>query len=119
MKLTEINPPGKMLENFLSFAKDKLKLTKLPKIQFKEKAKDVNSFGYYDVGTDSIVIAIEKRHPMDIFRTLAHELVHHTQRMNNEINNKSGQTGSPQENDANSLAGVLMREFSKKYPEYI
>jgi Zn-dependent peptidase ImmA (M78 family) len=119
MNMSEINTPGLMLENFLKFAKEYLNLSKLPKIQFKETATEVNSFGYYDVKTDQIVIATSNRHPMDIFRTLAHELTHHSQRINNKINNKSGETGSPQENEANAKAGMLMREFSLKYPEYI
>ena len=31
----------------------------------------------------------------------------------------SGKTGSPEENQAHEIAGVIMRNFNKKYPEYL
>jgi hypothetical protein len=31
----------------------------------------------------------------------------------------SGETGSPAENEANELAGIVMREFNKANPEFL
>ena len=31
----------------------------------------------------------------------------------------AGDTGSPEENEANAMAGVIMRHFNKRYPEYL
>jgi hypothetical protein len=49
----------------------------------------------------------------DILRTLAHELVHRRQDEQGRIDYNSGDTGSEIENEANSTAGVLLRNFGK------
>jgi Zn-dependent peptidase ImmA (M78 family) len=51
----------------------------------------------------------------DILRTLAHELVHHMQNLNGDELN--GEDGSDTENEANAMAGVIMREFGRENPE--
>jgi len=56
-----------------------------------------------------------QRHPIDVLRTLAHELVHHKQReAGQELN---GEDGSNTENEANAKAGELMRKFRTLRPE--
>jgi hypothetical protein len=56
---------------------------------------------------------------MDVFRTLAHELVHYKQDLDKELEGDNpGATGSPQENEANSRAAVIMRNWGKKHPEF-
>ena len=64
-------------------------------------------------------IAIDKRHPNDIIRTLAHELVHYKQDLEQQLGHHSGKTGSPAENQAHALAGIMMRFFNKKHPEFL
>lgn len=87
-------------------------------VMFEENttASDNNSFGSYDPGTYSIKIVGYNRNLADTLRTLAHEMIHHKQNLNSELNEKSGETGSEHENEANSLAGILMREYGKKNP---
>jgi Zn-dependent peptidase ImmA (M78 family) len=50
-------------------------------------------------------------------RTLAHELVHYKQDVEHKIGPDSGETGSPIENEANALAGQIMRRFDEENPE--
>ena len=50
---------------------------------------------------------------MDIFRTVAHELVHHSQNENSKLPPDAGTTGSDYENQANAMAGVLMRNYAQ------
>jgi Zn-dependent peptidase ImmA (M78 family) len=57
------------------------------------------------------------RHPNDILRTIAHELVHYKQDTEHRLEPDSGTTGSPEENQANAVAGIVMRHFNKQYPE--
>jgi hypothetical protein len=76
------------------------------------------SFGSFNPARGTIELAVGGRHPVDICRTLAHELVHRKQAENNQLNHDSGQTGSPEENQANSMAGILMRKFNKEFPEH-
>lgn len=50
----------------------------------------------------------------DILRTLAHELVHHMQNLDDRLQDNSGDDGSPEENEANALAAVIMRQYGRK-----
>ena len=49
-------------------------------------------------------------------RTLAHELTHYKQDITKGLNANSGDTGSPEEDEANAMAGRIMRHFDEKYP---
>ena len=109
------------LKDFLPFVMQELELTQLPKIKLSHTI-DSNgqpSFGGFVPDANSIRLAVNGRHPVDICRTLAHELVHFKQNENNQLNPDSGETGSDEENEANSMAGIIMRKFSKQFPEYI
>jgi hypothetical protein len=44
--------------------------------------------------------------------------VHFKQNLDNRLDPHSGDTGSNIENEANAVAGVIMRNFNKKYPEH-
>jgi Zn-dependent peptidase ImmA (M78 family) len=54
---------------------------------------------------------------MDILRSLAHELVHYKQDVEDRLHHTSGQTGSEHENEAHAVAGQIMRLYGKKHPE--
>jgi len=108
------------MRKFLELCVVELQFKSLPKIQWIKNSDLVNgrfTFGTYDPNYKIITINISNRHPMDICRTLAHELVHHKQNINGELDHKSGITGSKHENEANAAAGVIMRKFAKIYPE--
>ena len=110
---------GPMLDAFVSFASDKLGIKSFPKITLR-KEEMPTSFGGYNPSDNSIVIVTKNRHPMDIYRTVAHELVHHKQKEEGRIGkniSQEGSTGSPQENEANAEAGKIMRWFAKSNPE--
>jgi len=110
---------GPMLDTFVQFSSKKLGLKSLPTMKL-EKEPMTNSFGGYNPSEKSIVVISKNRHPMDVFRTVAHELVHHKQnedgRLGKDIS-KEGSTGSDIENEANSEAGKIMRWFAKSNPE--
>jgi len=110
-----------MFKKFLPLAMEILKLDSLPKMVFATKVDDTDqpTFGLYSNGDRVLKVALTGRHPNDILRTVAHELTHYKQDVNNELNNDSGETGSNEENEANATAGVIMRHFNKQYPEYL
>ena len=60
---------------------------------------------------------VSGRHPIDVLRTLAHELIHYKQDSEGRIHDESGATGSDEENEANAGAGIIMRDFDQAYPE--
>jgi site-specific DNA-cytosine methylase len=90
---------------------------RLPKIVLLDQPKDT-TFGQYVPDERCIYLVIGGRHPVDVLRTLAHELTHHKQHINNDLPDGAGATGTDQENEANANAGIMMRDFAKNNPEY-
>jgi pyrimidine deaminase RibD-like protein len=109
-----------MFKDFLPLVMKELRLSDLPKIKLELKLDDEEqpSFGRFVNNEHTIHLAIQNRHPIDICRTLAHELVHYKQDTEHKLDALSGQTGSPVENEANTLAGIIMRKFDKQFPKY-
>jgi len=110
-----------ILLDFIRFAAKDLELNTLPKFDFvfdSKESMERKSFGGYAPGDEHITITVTNRHIMDVCRTLAHELVHYKQDLDNELeDDEAGATGSPQENDANARAAVIMRNWGKAYPD--
>jgi hypothetical protein len=108
-----------MADGFVSFAAERLGLKTKPKVSYKSADDGSKSFGGYNPASQEIVLKTKNRHPMDIFRTLAHELVHHKQNEDGRIKDvaKEGATGSPIEDEANSMAGRLMRWYAEANPK--
>ena len=109
------------LEDFLPFVMKLLKLDKLPRISVHKTIEtgDQPSFGGYNPADGTIQLALKDRHPADVLRTLAHELVHFKQDQQGELDEQSGATGSDEENEANTKAGIIMRHFNKRFPQYL
>jgi hypothetical protein len=102
----------KLANEFIKFTIKELGLKSLPKsIKFADDdyASTHLTFGTYNPASDEIVVVKGSRHPVDVLRTLAHELVHHKQREDGKVLN--GEDGSNIENEANATAGTLMRKF--------
>jgi len=106
------------INHFVEYATKKLKLSERPKITLlsgREYSEAKTSLGGYNPMSKEIYVAIEGRLTADILRTLAHEMVHRKQDelglVKDEI--KDGATGSPIENQAHAVAGILMRNYGK------
>lgn len=57
---------------------------------------------YYDPNSMSIVLYTEGRHPKDIARSFSHEMVHHTQNLENRLGNIGG-TNTMEDDNLNKL----------------
>ena len=110
----------KILKDFLPLAMKELGIDKLPRIKLELRIADNEqpTFGKFVNDENVIYLAIEDRHPLDILRTLAHELTHFKQGAEHRLDAKSGETGSPIENEAHEMAGIIMRNFNKLHPQY-
>jgi pyrimidine deaminase RibD-like protein len=106
--------------DFLPIAMRELDINQLPPIRLLKQvpAGDQPTFGKFNNQENVIHLGIAERHPIDILRTLAHELVHYKQNTEHQLAAGSGATGSPEENQAHEIAGVVMRDFNKLHPEY-
>jgi len=110
-----------MMPFFLPLACKELKLDHVPKIKLLKNIEDEEqpTFGKFVDDENTIYLALENRHPVDILRTLAHEMTHYKQGTEHELAAGSGRTGSPEENEANTVAGIIMRNFNKAHPEFL
>jgi len=111
------------LMSFVDFTCNHLGIDEKPTIQYKEDGKEgcQPSFASYSPSDKVVSILTKNRHPMDVFRSIAHELVHHKQNLDGRLGKniaKEGATGSKIENEANSEAGKVMRYFGKENPFY-
>jgi hypothetical protein len=106
------------IQHFVEFATKRLKLSETPKITLvggREFAEVKTSLGGYNPDDKSIYVATEGRLTADILRTIAHEMVHRKQDEMGLVKNAEtdGADGSPIENKAHSVAGILMREYGR------
>lgn len=75
----------KYTKEFYNYAKNKLNLTRKPKVFFKKNQFNADDLlgktGYYDPQNEEIHLYITDRHAKDIIRSFSHELVHHAQKL--------------------------------------
>jgi len=108
-----------IIKHFLGFCKKELGIQSLPHIKLIAKGDWVlqnRSFGAYTPHDTTIELYYKGRNLADICRSLAHELTHHRQQELDMIQAESGETGSEIENEANAMAGIIMRDYGKLNP---
>jgi hypothetical protein len=96
---------------------EQLGIEQLPEIELLDQPMNT-SFGTYDADNNCLYLVTAGRHPIDVLRTLAHELTHHKQNLAGQLDANSGDTGTDEENEANANAGIVMRDFASANPEY-
>ena len=106
------------IQHFIEYATKRLKLNEKPKVVLlkdNELDREQPSLGGYSPLTKEIFVVTSGRLTADILRTIAHEMVHRKQDEMKLIRNEeeAGKTGSPVENQANALAGILLRDYGK------
>jgi Zn-dependent peptidase ImmA (M78 family) len=120
MKIFEVTDPiHKILPDFVKFACNELQINEHPRIDVVDSVPGASgtTFGCYNPEEQTIYLVSRGRHPKDVMRTLAHELVHYKQDIQERLGAESGATGSREENEANATAGVVMRNYSQENPE--
>jgi hypothetical protein len=106
------------IQNFIEYATKRLNLKKTPKVTLlsgQEYSDNQSSLGGYNPQTKEIYVQTENRLGADILRTIAHEMVHRKQDELGLVKNpmEAGKDGSPIENQAHAVAGILMREYGR------
>ena len=104
-----------------------------PKVQLNHNPQDGDSIyhttGYYNPMTKVIVLYVNGRHPKDILRSFAHEMIHHNQNLEGQMTpEKMGEGGDPKyaqnnphmrklEEDAYKRGNMVFRDWTdnKKY----
>ena len=109
-----------ILKDFIRHCKKELNIQSLPHIKLVSDSSfvmDNRSFGGYYPEDMTVKLYYPNRNLADLCRSLAHELTHHRQQELNMLEPGSGETGTEIENEANAMAGILMREYGKLNPD--
>ena len=112
-------------------AKEKFNIQNTPKVTLKQDEENAQGiFGktaYYNPSNMSVVLYITNRHPKDICRSFAHELVHHHQNERGDL--ELGDASSPtyaqddkhmrkMEMEAYLKGNLLFRDWEDWYKNY-
>ena len=107
-----------LVKDFVRFTKTKLNIKNdipVELIYDLEFSRKYSSFACIMTDSKQIYVSVINRHPVDILRSLAHEMVHYKQMISGQ--SIQGHTGSRHENEANAKAGVVLRDYGKLHPE--
>ncbi len=119
MKLNELTSTKRKIriaKDFVKWACDKLNITETPPIQYsddKEQVRSKRTFGT-TLPNGEIWVYVGERNTADMLRTLVHELVHFKQfSIGTAHETMSEKERLSVEDEANALAGRMMREYGK------
>ena len=103
------------LKQFIKFAARQLGLEKIPDVHFVGHEEDKhNAFGHFQHSDDAIKVRSIDRHPLDIMRTIAHEMAHYKWRLDGKVGDNIA--GGESENYAHARAGEIMRKYDNTHP---
>ena len=75
----------------MPFAQQQMGFSRPPRLFLRQDQQNADNpmgkTGFYDPQAESITLYTTGRHPKDIMRSLAHELMHHTQKCNGDFDN--------------------------------
>jgi len=101
------------VQDFITFCKQFLNLSSTVKVMFLDDHTGEITTAGYQPSKKQIYIYTKDRALVDVLRSIAHELVHQKQDDDKELISTSGETGSDHENEANAIAGVIMRLYQQ------
>jgi hypothetical protein len=113
------------LERFVDFVKKELNIENDVNIIYqtdKDGIKTTAVYKYQDGGDEEfeqseVRVYTKERALQDIMRSVAHELVHHQQNERGELEGKISNVGGPIEDEANAVAGELLKKYGIDHPE--
>jgi Zn-dependent peptidase ImmA (M78 family) len=106
------------LVKFIKFLQEELRLESPFKVKLvTERDEDLKTYAYYDPNNGFVKVYCKNRGLADVLRSVAHELIHHLQNQRGELNEPAPDIGGKIEDEANSVAGQLVKKFGYKNPE--
>ena len=105
-----------IVDDFLNFCQLKLGYTTQAIVELIEDRDELTTLASYNVRDNGVKVYSKNRAIADILRSVAHELVHHKQLEDGRIdlNNLPQDIGGEIEDEANAVAGQLVKEFGYK-----
>jgi len=109
------------IKTLTQYMDDNIDIRPLPKVRFVDDeanaSKVLGKTAYYDPQNCAITLYITDRHPKDILRSFAHEMIHHMQNMQGRLGNISTQNVNQDDNlkgleeEAYQLGNIMLRSW--------
>ena len=109
------------IKSLTQFMDSDIEIRPLPKVKFVDDeanaSKVLGKTAYYDPQNCAITLYITDRHPKDILRSFAHEMIHHMQNMQGRLGNIGTQNVNQDDNlkgleeEAYQLGNILLRSW--------
>jgi Zn-dependent peptidase ImmA (M78 family) len=110
-----------IVKQFGAFIVKKLKITKPFKIELTDSREGIKTYAYYNPETGLIRVYKGSRSTGDILRSMGHELIHHLQNQRGELTNDPKNPipdiGGKIEDEANAVAGQIVKEFGYSFKD--
>lgn len=113
-----MNPNLKLIvAKFLKFVNDELNINQPFKVKLATtRDQDLRTYAYYNKTDGTIKVFVGNRGVVHVLRSIAHELVHHLQNQRKELDVAHPDVGGKIEDEANSVAGQLVKKFGYANP---
>lgn len=112
------------LERFVDFVKEELGVKNEINIRYQTDKDGIRTTAVYkyrdgdeDHEQSEVRVYTKERALQDIMRSVAHELVHHQQNEKGKLKGKHSNVGGPIEDEANAVAGKLLKKYGIDHPE--
>ena len=101
-------------DKFEKFAAAHLGIKKLPEIHYVGHEEDSKkAFGHFTQHDNKVRVRTVDRHPIDVMRTLAHELAHYKWKLEGKTGDNK--PGGAAENYAHQKSGEIMRIYNQTH----
>ena len=108
------------IAKFIKYINDELNLNTPFSVKLTaSRDDDFKTYAFYDKTQNLIKVYVKGRGMADVLRSIAHEFVHHKQNEFNLLNKPHPDVGGEIEDQANSVAGQLVKKFGYRYPDLL
>lgn len=106
---------SQVFKHFKLWTEDKLEIKKPAKTLLHLKREELKTYADYNPNEGVVRVCVHNRSVADCLRSMAHELVHHKQNEQGRIKNSGYDVEL--EDEANAIAGRLIRQYANEHPE--
>ena len=115
----------KTIDDFVDFVKKELNIKNDVEVKLQNDKDGIKTTAVYkyedgnekEIENSEIRVFTLGRALVDVLRSIAHELVHHMQNEKGDLEGKVSNVGGPIEDQANSVAGEMIKKYGLKDPE--
>jgi Zn-dependent peptidase ImmA (M78 family) len=103
---------------FIKFVNDELSLNQPFRVKLvNQRDDDLRTYAYYNASNGDVKVYCKDRGLADVLRSIAHELIHHHQNQVGKLDKPTQDIGGEIEDEANSVAGQLVKKFGYENPK--